>query len=221
MNLDRYTYDRKRTYKEYSFFSTGPKGRILKIVRFDLVYAYPVSYYNLILGDWDNENKRIDDEVITNNGDAEKVLATVANIVLDFTDIFRKARIFAKGNIPVRTRLYQMYINKFLTEIETLFKVSGYLNKQIQDFEKNVNYEGFMIVRKEYAILEEQTETYMTSSSKKIKEKKRIYNDRTIDGPELVDIENDPVVLKKREDARRMLDECVNLEEYFKGSDLP
>ena len=61
---------------------------------------------------------------------------------------------------------------------------------------------------KEYIILEEQTKPYMTSSKENKEEKKRVYNDRIIDGPELVDINNDPVVLKKLEEGRKAFEKC-------------
>ena len=93
MNLDRYEYLTKRTYKEYSFYSEGPKGRILKVVRFILIPAYPDPFYYLVFGDWNEEQKAIDDKVITNNGDTEKVLATVAAIIIYFTDLLRKAEV--------------------------------------------------------------------------------------------------------------------------------
>lgn len=41
----------------------------------------------------------------------------------------------------------------------------------------------------------------MTSSQKTRKKAKRVYNDRTVDTPELADINTDPVVLSKRADA--------------------
>ena len=47
----------------------------------------------------------------------------------------------------------------------------------------------------------------MTPSTENKEEKKRVYNDRTVDGPELVDIDKDPVVLKKREAVRKRFDE--------------
>jgi len=208
MDLERYEYERKRTYKEYFFYSDGPKGHVLKVVHFILVYAYPNSIYHLVFGDWNEKRNAIDDLSVTNNGDAEKVFATVATIVVDFIDIFRNAMVYAEGSTPARTRLYQITLSKFLHEIEPIFQVYGDINKQqLEPFQKNANYKGFLIARKEYIILEEQTETYMTSSNENKEEKKRIYNDRTIDGPELVDIDNDPVVLRKMEAARKRFEE--------------
>ena len=128
MNLERYDYDRERTYKEYFFFSEGPNGQVLKVVRFDLVKTRPIHVYNLAFGDWDNEHDEIDYWSVTNNGDTEKVLATVAAIVLDFTDIFRRAVIRIEGGDDARTRLYQIRINKYLGEISEIFNVCGDLD---------------------------------------------------------------------------------------------
>jgi len=58
-------------------------------------------------------------------------------------------------------------------------------------------------------------------SSRKIPNKKiRIYNDRTVDGPELVDVNTDPAVLRKGAAVRKSLDKCANLEEFFKRNNL-
>ena len=56
----------------------------------------------------------------------------------------------------------------------------------------------------------------MTPSKQNKQEKKRVYNDRIIDGPELVDINNDPFVLKKMEDLRKLLEQSPFPEEFVK-----
>jgi len=58
------------------------------------------------------------------------------------------------------------------------------------------------------------------SSPKKPKQKKRIYNDRTVDGPELVDVNTDSAVLRKGAAARKMQEECINWAEFFKRNNL-
>ena len=97
MHLERYDFFRSPTYKEYEFYSEGHKGRIRKVVQFYFVPASRVPFYNLGFGDWNETDNKIDDKSITNNGDAEKVLATVASIVLDFTAFFDEAMVFAQG----------------------------------------------------------------------------------------------------------------------------
>jgi len=75
-----------------------------------------------------------------------------------------------------------------------------------------------MLHRNESVILREQTEIYMTTSSKssKNKIKKRVYKDRTVDGPELVDINNSPFVLRKMADIRALLEKSPFPEELLK-----
>ena len=209
MNLERYEYERNGVYKEYRFYSEGPKGRILKIVRFDLISNYPFYVYNLVLGDWNEVKKEIDDKAKTNNGDTEKVLATVAMIIVLFTDIFRNAIVHFKGR-ESRTRLYQISINKHWDEIKEILYVSGYVNGLSGPFQKNIAYDGFLINRdryligpKENFILEEQTEIYMTSQ-KKNELKKLVNYDCPVYEPDMVD-ENDPYIRRKTEEAKKAL----------------
>jgi hypothetical protein len=80
--------------------------------------------FNLFLGDWDEEINSANDFIVSNNQDSQKVLVTVAQIVLDFTKSYPNATIYANGNTPSRTRLYQMGISKywFNTVKNKLFK---------------------------------------------------------------------------------------------------
>jgi len=199
VNLERYEYKIKPTYKEYFFFSEGPGGRIRKVVLFVLFNNTPPSY-NLILGDWNNNDKCIDHRVVTNNRDTEKVLATVWAIIMEFTNIFGDVVINIEGNTDARKRLYQMSMNKFFHEIGKKFHVYGVIGNEYEAFQKNVHYEALLITRIESQILEEPTEIYMTKKSKEIS---YVYYDQTVDGPELVDIDNDPVVLQKMEATRK------------------
>jgi hypothetical protein len=149
MNLERYDYQTNETFLDYEFHSEGPKGAIKKVVRFTLVQLPMTSFYNLGFGDWNEEQKRIDDFVITNNKDAERVLATVANTVIDFTNHYLGVIIYAEGSTLSRTRRYQMGINKYWHEIEPLFDVAGLVeNEGFQPFVKGINYKAFAVKRK-------------------------------------------------------------------------
>ena len=46
------------------------------------------TFMNLGLGDWDESTQSMNDKAISDNKDVDKILATVANIVIDFTDHF-------------------------------------------------------------------------------------------------------------------------------------
>jgi hypothetical protein len=132
----------------YEFYSEGPKGKIRKTVQFRPFNLEERTCFNLFLGDWNEEEKMFEDITVTNNQDCTKVLITVAQAVVEFTNSFSDAIVYFKGNTPSRTRLYQIGIAKNWTEVCTMFAVFGYINNEWQSFRKNVNYEAFLIYRK-------------------------------------------------------------------------
>lgn len=149
MNLGHYNLEATKDFLEYNFYSRGPKGSIKKIVRFTRVTTSGFTYYNLGFGDWDERNDAIDDFVISNNQDADIVLATVAASVIDFSDHYPDVFIYAEGSTTSRTRRYQMGINKFRDEIESLFEIFGLIeNEGFVPFEPGKNYKAFVVKRK-------------------------------------------------------------------------
>ena len=148
LNLERYTYFTNSDYLNYEFFSEGPKGKVKKIVCFTKIKEEEPLVYNLAFGDVNDETGLIDDGVITNNADRDIVLATVANTVIDFTNHHGNHYIYARGSTPARTRLYQIGISGLLEDISTNFEVYGLRADSWHAFERNVNYEAFLIKRK-------------------------------------------------------------------------
>ncbi len=147
MNLERYTYSASNDFQRYSFYSEGPKGKIKKTVVYSKIQEGPVIY-NLAFGDEDPVTGQINDNTTTNNEDRDIVLATVANTINAFTDRYGNHFIFAKGSTPSRTRLYQMSIARLLDEISIDFDVFGVIGDNVSWFERNVNYDAFLIKRK-------------------------------------------------------------------------
>jgi hypothetical protein len=148
MEQEKYPFVKISEEFYYEFFSEGPKGRIKKLVRYKLIEESTFPIYNLSFGDWNESIGDADDKIATNNNDRQKVLATVADTVLDFTRNHPGASIFACGSTPTRTRLYQMGICAFWNEINNLFIVIGFVNDEWQPFVKGINYEAFLIKRK-------------------------------------------------------------------------
>ena len=149
MNLEQYNVEAAKDFLEYNFYSEGPKGAIKKIVRFTKVNAPSYTYYNLGFGDWNEGCSAIDDFVISNNQDAERVLATVAATVIDFSNHYTDVFIYAEGSTLSRTRRYQMGINKYWKEIAPIFEVFGLVDTEgFMPFEKRRNYLAFVIRRK-------------------------------------------------------------------------
>jgi hypothetical protein len=131
----------------FEFISEGPKGLIHKLVQFKQTNLKNI--YNLAFGDKDHTTGEIDDTVISNNADSEKVLATVVATIYAFTDKYPDAWIYATGSTKARTRLYRMGITKYLTEVAKDFEVLGERKDDWEIFRKNIEYEGFLIKRKE------------------------------------------------------------------------
>ncbi|HET6254986.1 MAG TPA: hypothetical protein VFE32_12975 [Puia sp.] len=104
--------------------------------------------FNLAFGDWSEEYEILDDYARTNNGDRDKVLATVAFTAIDFTDQYPNTLIYLKGSTPARTRLYQMGIGNNLQEINKNFEIRGYYSKKWEPFISGRNYEAFLAQRK-------------------------------------------------------------------------
>jgi len=146
MNLPHYNY-RTNDFQEYEFFSEGPKGKIRKLVSFMKVQNDPIIY-NLAFGDAEPETGLMNDMSVSNNDDRDIVLATVANTINDFCDHYGNHYILATGSTAARTRLYQMGINKLIEEIRVEFDVFGIIESEVHRFEKDVNYQAFLVKRK-------------------------------------------------------------------------
>lgn len=148
MNLDRYSFIQGSNSSTYEFFSEGPIGIYKKIVHFGKIRGKDEFLYNLAFGDWIDDKENFDDKVVTNNHDRDKVLATIAAIVIYFLEENPNAILFAKGSTPSRTRLYQMGINKYLNEISELFVIHGYRFGRWELFEKSKSYGSFLLRNK-------------------------------------------------------------------------
>lgn len=145
MQLETYTFIKRPATYYYEFLSDGPNGRIKKVVEFYRLEEHAQELYNLAFGDWDEENHCIDDLASTNNGDRDKVLATVASTVVSFMTDHPQAIIHAIGSTPSRTRLYQMGIAKMWDQISLMFEIQGYVNFTWLPFQKGVNFQAFLL----------------------------------------------------------------------------
>lgn len=148
MKIPRYEYNHSNNHLNYSFESNGINGFIKKAIVFEIQNVDGITYFNLAFGDWNEKNNEIDDSAISNNKDTEKVLATIAAAVIDFTNTYPDMLVYAQGNTPAKNRLYQMGINANLEEISELFHIFGFQNDNWAPFNKNNNYEAFFVLRK-------------------------------------------------------------------------
>jgi hypothetical protein len=123
MNLDRYQLKISENSVSFEFVSIGRKGRIPKIVRFSpTIYE---NVFDLACGNKHPETGKIDDLAVSNNGDREKILATVAATIYFFTDKYPEAWIQATGSTNSRNRLYNMKISRYLEIVQKDFYILG------------------------------------------------------------------------------------------------
>lgn len=127
------------------FISTGRRGPIPKRIVFTATESKGV--YNLAFGDID-ENGEIDDYGISDNGDRNKILATIASVVKMYTDIYPRRLIFFRGSTVERTRLYRMAISLNMEELSKQFQIYALVDKEFLAFRKNMRVEAFLIKRK-------------------------------------------------------------------------
>ena len=146
MKLPRYEYFTEANAELFTFVSEGPKGSIKKLIVYTQMLEKDI--YNLAFGDFNEDTGKIDDQVITDNNDSQKVLTTVASSLYVFTDKHPNVWVYAAGSNTARTRLYRRGITANIDEIFTDFEVYGLQNDLWQPFEKGEEYEAFLAKRK-------------------------------------------------------------------------
>jgi hypothetical protein len=143
---DRYEVEVDDSITLFEFVSEGKNGKIKKLVRYSRTNVK--NMYNLGFGDKNEQTGKIDDKVITDNGDSEKVLATVAATIYAFTAQNPKDYVYITGSNEARTRLYRIGISRYYNEISNDFEVRGLQNNAWKPFKPNGNYKAFLIKRK-------------------------------------------------------------------------
>ena len=147
MDLERYKIENNVNSVYFEFISIGNKGSIVKVIKYTKINEDPLVY-NLGFGDKNLTYQTIDDRAVTNNGDTDRVLATVAFTIYAFYQEYPDANVYLSGSTASRTRLYQININKFHAHISRDFIIYGELEQGFERFKKGVNYQGFFIIKK-------------------------------------------------------------------------
>ena len=147
MKLDRYQLTADEPLTTFQFLSEGVKGKIEKVIQFSPVNQID-NIYNLAFGDKNILTGEIDDKIVTDNGDSEKVLATVVAAIYAFCDYFPDSWIYATGSTAARTRLYKMGINKYFEIVEADFEIYGEMQNEWELYIKGKDYQAFIIQRK-------------------------------------------------------------------------
>jgi len=149
MKNDAYPYDQKQASR-YTFTSIGKKV-ILKEVVF--THTGVRNIVNMGFGDVLPDGS-IDDTVNSNNGDIVRVLATIVQILIDFTMKFPDLKVFFAGSTLERTRLYARILKTYYSIFDRDFIINGIIKEGEQlselPFEPkaDVKFVGFLIRKK-------------------------------------------------------------------------
>jgi hypothetical protein len=143
MKLPRYELKAEKSLMVFEFISEGPKGEISKLIKYSETNLK--GLYNLAFGDKNETTGEIDDKVVSDNKDSEKVLATVVSSVYAFYDKHPDAYVFATGSTSARTRLYRIGITKYYDEVKKDFDIYRLKENEWQPFKKGIEYDAFLI----------------------------------------------------------------------------
>lgn len=146
MQLDRYELKAGRNLTTFEFLSEGTKGQIQKVIQFEPMNLE--NLYNLAFGDRDLKTGALNDKVISDNGDLDKVLATVVSAVYAFADKYPDIWVYATGSTASRTRLYRMGINKYFNFVSADFEIMGEHQNVWEWYQFGKDYQAFAVRRK-------------------------------------------------------------------------
>lgn len=99
--------------------------------------------YNLSLVDI--VDGKVSDTNVSNNKDMPQVLSTVYRTMLSFFEANPNAKVIFQGSTLSRTRLYRIAISRSKSSFEQKFRIFGYMDENFEPFEKDKNYEAFLI----------------------------------------------------------------------------
>ncbi|GGB19616.1 DUF6934 family protein [Puia dinghuensis] len=133
-------------FSVFEFDSVGKRGSIKKRIDFvetDLPDVYNLSLVNVKM------NGELDDKTIIDNGDRDKILATIFRAVYTYTLNYPGRWIYFSGNTHAKMRLYRMAISLNLEELSFWFEIYGEVAnaEEVLPFHKGMVIEGFFIRR--------------------------------------------------------------------------
>jgi hypothetical protein len=131
----------------FEFLSVGHKGSILK--RIEFVSTETPDIYNLVLGDV-NDDGKINYNSISDNGDRNKILATIVKVIEDFCCQYPERWVYFCGSTRERTRLYRMAVGLNLEELSIKFYIFAEVDNEEEYilFDKNMDIKAFLVKRK-------------------------------------------------------------------------
>lgn len=141
MNQKFYPLRASENFLSFQFESQSEERTIAKAVE---LVRIGVNVYNLAFGDL-AEHGDLNDQVVSNNGDMHKILATVAQAIILFFKAYPGEQVYFTGSSPARTRLYGAILNRERENWSMVFEVKVVLNGEPIPFKSSSDYDGFLV----------------------------------------------------------------------------
>jgi hypothetical protein len=153
MDTQKYELSANADFTVFEFTSTGKNGVIRKAIKYSKTLNENV--YNLGFGDIifsDETTIEVDDTNLSNNGDLDKVIATVVYSIYVFTQHYPEAYVLFGSSNPAKVRLHRMIISRNYEAITKNFLVFGAVhNEQGQlvnvPFSTSDDVKGYFVTR--------------------------------------------------------------------------
>ena len=131
----------------FEFISSGRRGHIRKRILFQPTDFQGV--YNLAFGDLNPEGE-IDDQIVSDNGDRNRILATIVRSIDLYTTRYPRRWVYFTGNTNGKARLYRMAVTLHFEELSEKFEIYCRVDgiPEFLRFQKGVDVSGFLIKRK-------------------------------------------------------------------------
>lgn len=126
----------------FTFVSTGDKGEIEKLVRFDRVNE---GVFNLGFGDRIPNTLDFDENVRSDNGDVRKIFATIVAAIDRFFEAHADCFVFIIGSDELRMKLYIWLVKNNRHLFQSRFLFWGGLDNMFEPFEEHWHYQFLMI----------------------------------------------------------------------------
>lgn len=140
MGGESYTTNHNEALTRFYFVSKGNKGNILKVIAFS---QWDGNAWNLGFGDF--RDGRIDDRVVSNNGDIGKVMQSVAYSAFSFLEKYPERSIIIQPVDEKRKRLYNLIFQRHYEELATAFILQGKHGNDWNPYSPNETYDVFEV----------------------------------------------------------------------------
>jgi hypothetical protein len=130
----------------FEFESISQQKVVKKIVEFS-EFEDVENLFNLALFDVSDDGS-FSDISVSDNGDMENILSTVIQTIQVFLALHPKAKVLFMGSTKSRNRLYRAVIAKYFHATERIYEIHGISDWQNEPFQKNKDYDAFMIFLK-------------------------------------------------------------------------